>query len=101
MPADANEDRRRAVSSDHPAPVGASDSVPENEEEQMEAWEDALKNEDWGHQPCEGGFGLRLGAALVALELRVAGFGGLAVILFGGLSITRIGDGEFGQRRDL
>ena len=52
MPADANEDRRRAVSSDHPAPVEASDSVPENEEEQMEAWEDALKNEDWGHQPC-------------------------------------------------
>ena len=27
-------------------------SPPSSSEDQMAQWEEALKNEDWGHQPC-------------------------------------------------
>ncbi len=30
----------------------ASDKAKLDSEEQMAQWEEALKNDDWGHQPC-------------------------------------------------
>ena len=34
------------------AKAGSVDPSGENSEDQMAQWEEALKNDDWGHQPC-------------------------------------------------
>lgn len=35
-----------------PKPERKEDAAPLSEEEQMEQFEEALKEADWGHQPC-------------------------------------------------
>jgi hypothetical protein len=46
-PADPKRPDRPPVS-----PTDSGKATPTNAEEQMAAYEEALKEEDWGHQPC-------------------------------------------------
>ncbi len=53
----ASEDKPKPITQDEPAPTPAKhgDGEPAAKltpEEQMAAFEKAMKEEDWGHQPC-------------------------------------------------
>ena len=51
----ASEDKPKAIRLGEPAPTPAKSGGGEPEltpDEQMAAFEKAMKEEDWGHQPC-------------------------------------------------
>jgi hypothetical protein len=46
------EDKKPAEPSSHIGPKNSETDDPPSTEDQMSAYEEELKNTDWGHQPC-------------------------------------------------